>query len=63
MIKFIKDFLMYPWDKQRETNKFHQFLSMLFKDYPAFLREKPSIWRILLFPFLLLYSLFGQGKK
>lgn len=63
MIQFIKDFFIYPWDKQKETNKFHHFLTILFKEYPAFLREKPSIWRILLFPFLLIYHIFVHQKK
>ena len=58
MFRFLRDFIIYPFDPHKETNKFALFLKMLFKDYPAFLRVKPNIRKMLAFPFMMLYYIF-----
>jgi len=55
MFRFLRDFIIYPFDTHKETNKFAGFLKMVFKDYPAFLRIQPNLKKILVFPFLILY--------
>ncbi len=60
MIKFIIDFVKYPFDKNKENNKFQSFLNFLFKDYPAFLWERPNIWRVLVLPFLIISKIFKR---
>lgn len=58
LLYLIRDLAVYPFTKDKTENKFHHLLVFLFKDYPAFLRAKPSIRRILLRPFLLLQKIF-----
>jgi|GEM_PF-1317629 len=53
MLIFLKDFFLYPFTTAKESNRFHQFLQFLAKDYPAYFRAKPSIRRIAVLPFLL----------
>jgi len=60
MFVFIKDFLIYPFDKNKEKNKFSQFMKMLFRDYPAFLWIKPNLKKVILLPFLALYHIFKK---
>lgn len=62
MFRFLRDFIIYPFDPHKETNKFSCFLKALFKDYPAFLRIKPNIRKILAFPFVLLFYIFRSKK-
>lgn len=62
MFSFLLDFLKYPFDSHPENNKFHQFLTMILKDYPAFFWQKPSWKRVLVFPFLLIYAIFKNKK-
>jgi hypothetical protein len=58
MIKFLKDFILYPIKSKDPNNKFGQFLDILFKKYPAFLWIKPSWRKILAFPFIIIHSIF-----
>jgi hypothetical protein len=60
MLRFIFDLLIYPFDKDKENNKFSKFLTMLFKDYPAFLWIKPNFKKIILLPFLVLFHFFKR---
>ena len=53
LLILLRDILLYPFEAHKETNSFHRLLVFLFKEFPAFLREKPSVWRVLLFPVLL----------
>lgn len=59
MFTFIKDLIIYPF-KPSPDNKFGQFLHMLFRNYPAFLRIRPNVKKILLLPFLALYHIFRK---
>ncbi|MCX6824633.1 MAG: hypothetical protein NTY80_00265 [candidate division SR1 bacterium] len=61
MLKFFRDLIIYPFDSHKETNKFAGFLKMTFKEYPAFLWVKPSLKKVLVFPFIMLYCIF-KGK-
>lgn len=51
--------LRYPFDAS-ESNKFHQFLTTIFKDYPAFFWSQPSRKKVLVFPFLIIYAIFKK---
>lgn len=62
MFRFIRDFLIYPFDSHKETNKFAGFLKMLFKDYPAFLWIKPNLRKFIAFPFVALFYIFKNKK-
>ncbi len=63
MFRFLQDLIIYPFDPHKETNKFAGFLKMSFKDYPAFLRIKPNIRKIIAFPFMMLYYIFRSKEK
>lgn len=63
MFSFLKDFITYPFDENKETNKFWKFLQLLFKDYPAFLRTRPSWRRAVAFPFIALAKIFEKKKS
>jgi len=60
MIKFIVDFLKYPFDSKEENNKFSRFLTTILKDYPAFLWVKPTWQRIVVAPLLFLAKIFQK---
>lgn len=62
MFRFIRDLIIYPFDPHKETNKFAGFLKMMFKEYPAFLRIKPNLRKIIAFPFLMLFYIFKSKK-
>ena len=62
MFRFLRDLIIYPFDPHKETNKFANFLKMLFKDYPAFLWIKPNFRKIIAFPFLMLFYIFKNKK-
>lgn len=57
LIQLIVDMIYYPFDKKKDNNKFSQFMKFLFIEYPAFLFEKLNIWRVLVFPILLIYEI------
>jgi len=57
---FVRDLLLFPFQPNKKENRFWQFLRMSFKEYPAFLRIKPSFKKILVFPFLVIYYLFKR---
>mgnify|MGYP000135305209 len=59
MLDFLLDMLRYPFDAS-ESNKFHQFLTTIFKDYPAFFWSQPSRKKVLVFPFLIIYAIFKK---
>jgi hypothetical protein len=48
-----KDFLRYAAHSDKRNNRWEQVMHFVFKDYPAFLWGKPSLRRIVVFPFLL----------
>jgi hypothetical protein len=60
MWKFIKDFLIYPFDSNKQNNKFGKFLTTLFKDFPAFFWIKPTFKKVLAFPFIVIHALFRK---
>ena len=60
MLKFLKDFILYPLKDKDPNNKFGQFLDIIFKKYPAFFRIKPSRRKILAFPFVILHAIFKK---
>jgi hypothetical protein len=62
MFKFLRDFISYPFDSHKETNKFAGFLKMLFKDYPAFLWIQPNIRKIIALPFVALFYIFKNKQ-
>ena len=53
MLIFLKDFFLYPFTSNTETNRFGQFLQFVGKDYPAYFRAKPSVGRVLVMPLLI----------
>jgi len=63
MFTFLKDFFVYPFDRDKKNNKFFLFMKMLFRDYPAFLRIRPTIQRIMIMPFLFIYQILDRKKK
>lgn len=60
VLKFIWDFLRYPFDMDNDRNRFSNFIKTFFKDYPAFLWIKPNIKKIIIAPFLVIYNLFKR---
>ncbi|MEF2174999.1 MAG: hypothetical protein V3575_00895 [Candidatus Absconditabacteria bacterium] len=58
LIQLIVDLVRYPFDIDKENNKFSQFMKFLFIEYPAFLFEKLNLWRVIVFPILLIYEIF-----
>ncbi len=64
MLRFLKDMIIFPFDKDKNNNAFWRFLQLAFKDYPAFLRLQPNIKKFLAFPFILLLEiLWPQTPK
>jgi hypothetical protein len=61
MFKFIRDFIRYPFDSNKETNKFSNFLTLTLKDYPAFLRVKPNWQRVVVLPLLAISKIFHKS--
>lgn len=57
---FLKDMVKFPFVGKMESNKFAQFLRLVFKDYPAFLWQQPSFKKVLVLPFLLVYAMFKK---
>ncbi len=55
MISFIIDLVRFPFESKNHQNKVYQLLQFLIKDYPAYLREKPSMKKILQLPLLVIY--------
>jgi hypothetical protein len=60
MFKFIRDFIKYPFDSNKETNKFSNFLKLILKDYPAFLWFKPTWQRVVVLPLLAISKIFQK---
>lgn len=63
MFIFLKDFITYPFTTTKESNRFFHFLQFIAKDYPAYFWEKPSVKRIIVFPFLLVRLIFVDVPK
>jgi len=63
MLRFLWDFIKYPFDSKKETNKFSVFLEMLLKQYPAVFWIRPNIKKILALPLLIVYFIFRTKKK
>ncbi len=56
MRRIISDFFRYsihPIRTADKPNRREQLMQFVFKDYPAYLWQKPSLRRVLIFPFLL----------
>lgn len=60
LLRLLRDMIMYPRDPNKEANRFHEVLTFLLRDYPAFLWTKPSIIRVVVFPLFLLYFMFKE---
>lgn len=60
ILKFIRDLIIYPFDRDKKHNRFSRFLEAILKDYPAFLWIKPNIKKALIVPFLVIYYLFKK---
>ena len=56
----IIDFFKFPFDKNKEENKFYKILTFSLIEYPAFFWQKPSIKKLIAFPFLLIYKMFEK---
>jgi hypothetical protein len=63
MIKFVIDLFRYPFEIQNHNNKFYQLMQFLFKDYPAFLRNKPQLKKIIIFPFIVIAKIINNNNK
>lgn len=63
MVELLKDFIKFPFDKNRKNNKFKVLLDFLFIKFPAYFWEKPNIWKVLLFPILFIYNIFSRKKR
>lgn len=61
MITFIVDMFRFPFER-REENRFNEFLTFCFKDYPVYFWVKPSFKRFLLF-FVLAAKIIWSGYK
>ncbi len=59
MVRFLLDTLRYPRDRSPD-NRFAQVMRFCFIDYPVYFWIKPSVWRVLLFPFLLWEVMRGK---
>lgn len=57
---FLLDLLKFPFEASNQNNKFVRFLNFMFRDFPAYLWSKPSIWRLLMLPMLLIYKIFKK---
>lgn len=62
MIQFVWDMIRYPFDGDVKNNRFHQFLDLLFKDYPAFLWSKVHRRKIVAFPLLVAIQILKTRK-
>ena len=60
MLKFLLDFIKYPFEPKNKDNKFFAFMNTIFKDYPAFLWVKPTWQRIVSAPLLFLAKIFKK---
>lgn len=63
MRKFIKDFFIYTFQKDKTNNKRNQMMTSLFKDYPASFWVKPTFKKIFIAPLLIIYYIFSEWKK
>jgi hypothetical protein len=60
MLKFIKDFFKYPFQKDKSNNKINLMMTSLFKDFPANFWTKPTFKKIFVAPLLVLYYFFSE---
>ena len=63
MRKFIKDFIKYPFQKDKTNNKINLMMTSLFKDFPANFRTKPTFKKIFIAPFIIIYYIFSEWAK
>ena len=61
-MKFLIDILKFPFENDYSKNRFYEVIEFVLVDYPAFLYKKFTIWRILVFPILLIAVIFGYNK-
>ena len=62
-MKLIIDTFKFPFEKDYSKNRFYEVMEFVWVDYPAFLYRKFTIWRILIFPFLLISVIFGKKNS
>jgi len=60
MFSFLWDFIRYPFDSHKETNKFGRLLLVIFKQYPALFWVKPTWKKIVSLPLLVVYYIFKK---
>jgi len=60
MLKFLLDFIKYPFESRNTNNKFFKFMNTILKDYPAFLWVKPTWQRVVSAPLLFLAKIFQK---
>lgn len=63
MIKFFVGIITFPFESSNPDNRFRQFLQFVFKDYPVYFWVKPSLWKALVFPFLVVWVIFVGTDK
>ncbi len=61
ILKFIRDLIIYPFDKDKKNNRFSKLLEGILKNYPSFLWIKPNIKKIFIAPFLIIYYMFKKN--
>lgn len=61
LIKFIRDMIVYPFDKNKKNNRFSMFLDAMLKNYPSILWIKPNIKKALIAPFIVIYYIFKKN--
>lgn len=62
MFRFLKDLIMYPFDRSKD-NRFGQFLTFCLKDYPVYFWVQPSWKKFLLFFVLAVRIIFYGYQK
>lgn len=60
ILKFIRDLIIYPFDKDKKNNRFSNFLEAILKNYSSFLWIRPSIKKAIVMPFIVIYYLFRK---
>ncbi len=55
MLRFLIDIFRFPFAPNSKKNKFWRVLKFVYKEYLAYFWSNPNLFKILLFPFLLIY--------
>ncbi|MDR0860273.1 MAG: hypothetical protein LBO09_04835 [Candidatus Peribacteria bacterium] len=59
MIKFFKDLLIYPFQKDKTENRANQLFTSLFKDFPALFWIKPTFKKLFIPIIIIIHYLFN----